>query len=348
MPGVIGLDKTHGVLEEGWRARTADYPLGLSWSPDGETLSVIDAGGGLYAFDGASGRPRWAVPDAHRGGAMALAHHPRAPRLASSGPDGRVVLRDTLTGAVICTLTSPDPWIEHLAWSPDGRWLAAASGRHVRVWDEEGAPLWCSEAHPSTVSAIGWSAADELATACYGQVAFWRVPTGELRETLRWKGSLISMALSPCGEIVACGSQDHSVHFWRRATGEDSMMSGYASKPAALAFDAAGQLLATGGGESVTVWSFLNGGPEGTQPSELSLHPASITALRFTHRDTILASGGREGGVVIWQLDEDGDGGPIGGAITASAIEALAWRPDDLALAAIDASGGVTTWQVQW
>jgi WD40 repeat protein len=344
---VSGPDETHGVLREGWRARAADYPLGLAWSPDGETLSVVDAGGGLHAFDGASGRPRWAFPDAHRGGAMALAHHPRAPRLATSGHDGRVVLRDALTGAVLHTLTSPDPWIDHLAWSPDGAWLAAATGRHLRVWDGEGALVWCSAAHPSTVSAIGWSAAHELATACYGQVAFYRLPNGDLREALRWKGSLVSMALSPRGEVVACGSQDHTVHFWRRATGQDSMMSGYAGKPASLAFDATGRLLATGGGESVTVWSFANGGPEGSQPGVLSLHPAPITALRFAHRGAILASGGREGGVVVWKLDDDGNGGPIGGAVSSAAVEALAWRPDDRALAAIDASGGVTTWRVR-
>jgi WD40 repeat protein len=278
---------------------------------------------------------------------MALAHHPRAPRLASSGHDGRVVVRDTLTGAVVHTLTSPDPWIDHLAWSPGGAWLAAAAGRHLRVWDGEGALVGCSEAHPSTVSALGWWAEDEVATACYGQVAFWRLPIGAPRETLRWKGSLVSMTLSPRGDVVACGSQDHTVHFWRRGTGQDSMMSGYAGKPASLAFDATGRLLATGGGESVTVWSFTNGGPEGTEPGVLSLHPAPITALRFAHRGAILASGGREGGVVVWKLRDDGNGGPIGAAVGSAAVEALAWRPDDRALAAIDANGEVTTWRVR-
>ena len=340
-------EQTHGVLREGWRARVADYPLGLTWSPDGQALSVVDAGGGLHAFDGASGRLRWAVPDAHRGGAMALAHHPRMPRLASSGHDGRVVVWEALTGAVVHALTSPDPWIDHLAWSPDGTWLAAATGRHVRVWDGEGALVWCSESHPSTVSAIGWATSDELVTACFGRVAFWRLPRGDREDTLEWKGSLVSMALSPGGGVVACGSQDNTVHFWRRATGQDSMMSGYAGKPAAIAFDASGRLLATGGGDSITVWCFANGGPEGSQPGVLSLHPAPVTALRFAHRGAILASGGREGGVVVWRLDDDGDGAPSGGAVTPAAVESVAWRPDDRALAAIDADGVVTTWRVR-
>ena len=62
--------------------------------------------------------------------------------------------------------------------------------------------------------------------------------------------------LRPDGDIVACGSQDNTVHFWRRSSGKDSMMSGYAGKPSALALSASGILLATGGGQDVTVWSF--------------------------------------------------------------------------------------------
>lgn len=347
MSGVSGSDRTHGLLREGWRARVSDYPLGLAWSPNGEVLSVVDAAGGLYAFEGASGGVRWTVADAHRGGAMAVAFHPREPRLASSGHDGTVIVWDGLTGEVVHKLTCQEPWIDRLAWSPDGAWLAAATGRHVRVWDWDGNFVWRSEPHPSTVSAISWSGSQELATACYGQVAFWRLPDGERTQALRWKGSLVSMALSPGGDIVACGSQDLTVHFWRRATGQDSMMSGYAGKPTALSFDASGQLLATGGGESITVWSFANGGPEGSHPGELKMHPAPVSALCFAHQGRFLASGGREGGVVVWRLDGDGNGGPVGGAVCPAAVEAVAWRMDDRAVTAIDAGGGVTTWRVR-
>ena len=35
------------------------------------------------------------------------------------------------------------------------------------------------------------------------------------------------------------------------------MMSGYSAKPSSLSFDHSGVLLATGGGERVTVWSLM-------------------------------------------------------------------------------------------
>ena len=72
-------------------------------------------------------------------------------------------------------------------------------------------------------------------------------------------GIIVSLELSQDGDIVACGSQDNTVHFWRRSSGQDSMMSGYPGKPSSLAFDSTGKLLATSGSSVITVWSFNDG-----------------------------------------------------------------------------------------
>ena len=124
------------------------------------------------------------------------------------------------------------------------------------------------------------------------------------------------------------------------------MMSGYSAKPSALAFDDTGTLLATGGGEAVTVWSFQGGGPEGTRPGVLEFHVQPITTLAFAPGAMRLASGGRDGAVVVWSLQRDGEGDPIGVAVVAGAVAEMYWRPDGRALAALDAQGGVTSWRV--
>ncbi len=123
----------------------------------------------------------------------------------------------------------------------EGKSGASAWARQVRAYDADGREVWRFDDHPSTVSAIAWSSAGELAMACYGRVSFFDASIGELSQKLEWKGSLVSMVLSPDGDIVACGSQDNSVHFWRRSTEEDFMMSGYSGKPAVLA-DAGAEL----------------------------------------------------------------------------------------------------------
>ena len=124
------------------------------------------------------------------------------------------------------------------------------------------------------------------------------------------------------------------------------MMSGYPGKPSALAFDDTGTLLATGGGNVVTVWSFQGGGPEGTRPGVLELHVQPVTTLAFARRAMRLASGARDGGIIVWSLERDGDGDPEGIAVVADAVSGLYWRPDGHALAALDAQGGVTVWRI--
>ena len=342
----LNVDGPGGVLRPGWSASVDDYAIAGGWTARGESLVVGDAAGGVYAFDGRSGKTIWAQRGVHEGGVLALAVHPNRPAFATAGQDGRVLVWSAAEGQVSMAIDVGSDWVENVAWSRGGKRLAASCSRQVHAYGADGARIWRSDDHPSTVSAIAWSGTEELATACYGRVAFFDVSTGELRQKLEWTGSLVSMVLSPDGDIVACGSQDNSVHFWRRSTEQDSMMSGYPAKPSALAFDDTGTLLATGGGEAVTVWSFQGSGPEGTRPGVLEHHVETVTTLAFARRGMRLASGARDGGVVVWSLGRDGQGDPIGAAPVADVVGALCWRPDGRALAALDAQGGATVWRV--
>ncbi len=342
----MSTNRPKGVLRRGWSAAVGDYAIAGGWIKRGEALVVGDAAGGVYAFDGKSGATIWARHGIHEGGVLAMAIHPSGTAFATAGQDGRVLIWDIVEGQAEQAIDVDRGWVENVAWSPEGQWLAASCSRQVRAYVADGAEVWRSDDHPSTISAIAWSSAEELATACYGRVTFFDAPTGELRQELKWKGSLVSLALSPDGDIVACGSQDNSVHFWRRSTEQDSMMSGYPGKPSALAFDDTGTLLATGGGEAVTVWSFQGNGPEGTRPGVLELHVQPVTTLAFARRGMRLASAARDGAVVVWSLRRDGEGDPIGTAVVADVVAELYWRPDGRALAALDARGGVTVWRI--
>ena len=341
MPGVSAGSRV-SVLSRGWSAMVGDYAMAGGWSQGGEVLVVGDAKGGVYAIDGESGVTAWERRGVHEGGVLSVATHPNGNVLATAGQDGRVLIWDAAEGQVTRAIDVGSGWVENVAWSRDGQKLAASCSRQVYAYGQDGAEIWRSEDHPSTVSAIAWAGLGELATACYGRVTFFRGATGMARQKLEWQGSLVSMVLSPDGGIVACGSQDNSVHFWRRATGKDSEMWGYPAKPSALAFDRTGTLLATGGGTAVTVWSFRGKGPEGTRPGVLELHVQPVTSLAFAPRGMRLASGGRDGAVVVWSMKKNGKGRPIGSEDLGASVANLYWRPDGSALAALDAQGGVT------
>ena len=333
-----------GMLHEGWTAQVDDYALDCGWTDAGRHLLVADVAGGLSLFSGDSGELIWQKKELHQGGLLALAIHPNGDRFATSGQDGSVQIWTCSEGELLHSLQPGKAWVEHLAWSKDGHHLAVAASKTVHIYRHDGSERWRTEQHPSTVSAVSWSKPDELATACYGQVAFYDITRQQIGQKLQWQGSLISMVLSPGGDIVACGSQDNSVHFWRRSTGLDAEMTGYPGKPSQLAFDQSGRFLATGGSDQIIVWNFQGEGPEGSLPGQLVLHPEPISTLAFAHEGLILASGSRDGSVFVWLLDQNGDGNPLGGGFTGERISSLSWHPDDTAVAAIDANGGVAVW----
>ena len=343
----LAKNKPHGVLQNGFFATVNDYPIAGGWGLKGKLFAVGDASGSVHAFDGTSGQEIWKHPQAHIGGIMSMSVSPNGAQLASVGQDGQLAIWNFADGQLQHRTEIASGWVEHVAWSQDGNYLAVSAGRVVTNLSSSGEKIWSSKNHPSTVSALGWVTDQELSTACYGRVTFFNSSSGLENERLEWQGSLVSLALSPDGNIIACGSQDKSVHFWRRSNGQDSMMSGYPWKPSELAFSHDGLLLATGGGEDVTIWSFEGKGPEGTTPGVLEFHQAPVCSLAFSPHQRHLASGCREGGVVVWSVGKKGSGRGLGGAPVNGSVENVYWRPDGRSLAAIDAEGGITVWRVK-
>ena len=333
--------KPQGMLHEGWTAQVDDYALTCGWVHNGEALLVGDVCGGLYLFDGLTGEINWKTNDIHNAGLLAVAIHPNKPIFATAGQDGSLIIWNSEKNVVVKSIELGHSWVEHLQWSPDGQYLAVSMSRFAYVFGINGEEKWRSSQHKSTISAIAWSSRSELATSSYGQVTFFDVIQDSINQKLEWQGSLVSMVLSPDGDVVACGSQDNSVHFWRRSTEKDAEMTGYAGKPSQLAFDQTGKFLATGGSEQITVWNFQGDGPEGTLPGQLLLHTEPISSLSFANQGSLLASGARDGSVLVWFLDKYGDGNPLGGVFVGERISCIAWKPDDNAIATVNSSGWV-------
>ena len=334
-----------GMFHEGWKAKVNDYAIACGWALNGKLFIAGDVSGGLFGFEGNTGEIIWKRDDTHSGGLLAISIHPGGEIFATSGQDGNVQIYDCKKGKLIKKIELGRGWVEHLDWSKDGFFIATTFSKKVYVFSQFGEEKWISDEHPSTVSAITWSNKNELATACYGRVTFFDITNKKINQKLEWQGSLISMQLSPNGDIVACGSQDNSVHFWRRSTGLDAEMTGYPGKPSHLSFDDSGTLLATSGSERITVWSFKGNGPEGTIPGELYHHTEPISSLSFSNKGLLVASGSRDGSVVASFLKKDGNGDPVGAAFAGDLVAAISWRPDDCALAAVNANGEINVWE---
>jgi WD40 repeat protein len=273
-----------------------------------------------------------------------LAADTKGAKLAIAGQSQQIRIVSIATGSVLSTLQSPFPWVTCLRWSPCGEMLASAAGKAMSVW-RDGVEQVRFDDHAGTVADLAWVDREELVSTCYGQVTFWSRLKPESPARYLWKGSLLNLALSGDSEIVACGSQDKTVHFWRRSTGKDSAMSGFESKPTALAFSASNRFMASNGAPEICIWDFSGSGPEGTTPRQLTLHPSSATTLRFGHTADVLASGCRDGLLAHWIVPPEKGEALIGWAKLPGQIEKVVWNEDDSLLACIDSVLGLTLWQ---
>jgi WD40 repeat protein len=106
-----------------------------------------------------------------------------------------------------------------------------------------------------------------------------------------------------------------------------------------LAWDATSRYLATGGGPTPCVWDFSGKGPAGSTPAQLEAHKENVTCLSYQHQGALLASGGEDGLVALWQPNKQQ--GAVALAKHDSAISQLVWSADDQRLAVGTADGNV-------
>jgi hypothetical protein len=117
-------------------------------------------------------------------------------------------------------------WINHLAWSPDGRTLAAATGANiVTIWnvDKEAIAL----AYPtlnSWVNDVSWSRSNWIAAATAelhaGSLHIWKFPEKTPVLTLRRDYALRSVCWSPNGQYIAFSGHTPTVEVLNPFTGQ--------------------------------------------------------------------------------------------------------------------------------
>lgn len=324
------------VMEESWMSSLGDHVQDLAWSPDGRLLAAAEVSGKVAVLDAVNGNLIFKV-QAHALGCCSLAWKPREAVLATGGQDGKVKLWDGATGREITTLSESPTWVEKVAWSPDGRFVAYGAGKILKIASLAGG---IGEDFPplaSTIADLAWKPdGSELAVACYGGVTLFEPEKHGPGRKYEWKGSCLNLAWHPEGKYLAGGQQDGCVHFWRTKDGKDSTMHGYPTKVRELAWDFTGRYLATGGSAEVTVWDCSGKGPAGTRPISLEGHSLPISALEFRPRRIQLASGGRDGHVVIWDLKTRK---ALGKAVLPEGVTRLAWNADGSRLAVGDEQG---------
>jgi len=79
-----------GMFHEGWTAEVNDYAIVCGWATKGKLFIVGDVAGGIFAFEGDTGKIIWKKENTHSAGLLAMSIHPEGEIFATSGQDGNI------------------------------------------------------------------------------------------------------------------------------------------------------------------------------------------------------------------------------------------------------------------
>ncbi|HTM19092.1 MAG TPA: hypothetical protein VL172_01240, partial [Kofleriaceae bacterium] len=282
---------------------------GLSFTPDGRSLMVVDAADfsrrRVTLWDLATRTRRFALGDGHLSadftGAAALSPDGATIATGDFQTSGRVVvLWDAAANTRRATWRAHGSYYTSMAFASDGRRLAVADAVGlVRLIDPAtGAITNLTGGHRHGIHAVTFSPDGTLLCSTGngdGDVAnLWDVATGQVVHALAGHAtSLTDAAFRPDGALLATASWDHTIRLWDPATGAArALLTGHTGTVHTLAFDPSGRTLASASSDrTVMLWDPATGKPL-----------ATIFVTR-DHQWLVIAADGRI----------DGSPGPAGG-----------------------------------
>jgi WD40 repeat protein len=238
----------------------------------------------------------------------ALAFQPGSSIIAI-GRYQEVELVDSKTGASAGKLSGHANQVRAVAFSYDGKLLAAAGGNpaqfgEIKIWSvSDRRELRSIRGHRDNVYAVAFSPdGSKLASCSYDKmIKLWDVETGhEIKNLKDHTDAVFSIAFSPDGKRLASASADRTVKIWDVTTGQRLYtMSDALDAINTLAFHPSGSLLAGAGSDRIIrIWEV--GETEGKQIKSLIAHEDAINVIAFSPDGRLLVSSGADKHLKLW------------------------------------------------
>jgi WD40 repeat protein len=232
----------------------------LEFSPDGKYLADVSGTYGLRVWDTATAKLLYHL-NVETG---CFTFSPDSKTIASANYDRTVKMWEVGTGKEQATLqTNPKHDTQRLAFSPDGKLLAAAGQRGIRLWDVAAGKV-VQQLPERMVYELAFAPDSKLLAAGGGSsIRLWEPATGkQLLIRDGHKGEVESITPSPNGKILASTSYSEGTFcLWDSVTGKLlHQPTGVEIAGRDAGFSADGKLVATGGHDGfVHLWVAATG-----------------------------------------------------------------------------------------
>jgi WD40 repeat protein len=285
----------------------APWPA-VRFAPDGRSLAYAGTGSRVFTLPVREDE----APRALVGGnspARSLSFDSRGHHLAVGWSDQRAVVYDVATKAVKADVPAPianwrvADFSLPVALSPDGELLAAPgpdNAVQVHPVGKGGNPVVLGR-HQEPLRALCFSPEGNLLASAAGRtIKLWDLHGRQEELVIQGHTDLTrGLAFSPDGRLLLSGSQDRSARLWDTRTGQQlfRLLPPSTGASYAAAFSPTGEHFAVAA-QGVVLYE-LTGWRERQQ---LLGHAGAVSCLGEHPRRPLLASGGEDGNLILWDL----------------------------------------------
>jgi WD40 repeat protein len=317
----------------------------LAFSPDGTRLASGAADGTVRVWDVKSGK-ELARCAGHGGRVRALAFAPDGKTLASAGADNALRLWQPATGRAIGPVKDDGGVVLAMSASPDGRTLAVLRmPGQLSLWDlRAGKELPKTPKLPAPLAAAVFSPKGHtlVCASVAGHLQLWDYDKGEQRGTTRNVQTTIRLlATADDGSTVAWCGNDRRIVLWDVKAGKELQQFRVPGNTiAALHFSVDGATLLVAGSAGVHRFEI----EKKSAGRNLSEQVGSVSAEAISPDGRMLATGGQDGAVRLWELATGKQRRALYG--DTSLVRAAAFSADGKLLATGSGNGLIRLWDV--